>query len=398
MVYFISNYADKYSSSGVQPATINDLLGWMVGKHVLQCDTETTGDFNFSNKVIMLQIGNSETQFVIDTRCIDISPVLPYFRDESILWLFQNAKFDLKFLRFSFGETPVKVYDTFLAECLLTNGIKNRSLGLSHLVQKYTGAYMDKNVRSNFINKGSTEFTKEEVLYGAMDVQYLEEIREKQLEEITKLELNNVLDLENEVTHVLADIEYNGMKLDSNKWIEQADRTEELLEKSRNDLDDYILTKHPSSRFVNHRVQLTMFDEVSPVLVNINWDSPVQVKQLLTELGINTKTTSAKDIESLASKHEIIRNFIDYKKTSKLVSTYGKSFLKYINPVTGRVHTNFWQILDTARVSSGGSDTTPNMQNLPANNLYRNPFVAKPGFKIVSCDFSGRRKIMTFQY
>lgn len=389
MINFIANYADKMVGGEVRQSNKEELINWLSTKTIIAVDTETQGDFNFSNKVIMLQIGDADEQFVIDTRDTDVKFLAPYFSNAGILKLFHNAKFDLKFLRYCFGFDTQNVYDTFLVECLLTNGKRGRTLNLADVTNKYTGAYMDKSVRLNFLKKGTVEFTTQEIVYSGRDVEYLHAIRDAQLKEVEVLELNNVVDLENEAVHVFADIEYNGMKLDANRWVAQADKTEDLLKERKKELDYFILDNYPKCSFIKGNVQLTMFD-TDPVLLDINWDSPVQMKQLFLELGIPVKTTSAKDIVIFEDKYEIISKFIAYKKTAKLVSTYGKNFLTYINPVTERVHTNFWQILDTARVSSGGSDTAPNMQNLPASNDYRNPFVARPGWKIVSCDFSGQ--------
>lgn len=391
MIHFISNYnkLDQFVEKGIKPATMADLYNWLAEKKQVAVDTETTGDFDFKNRVIMLQIGDGSDQFVIDTRDTDVSGLGKYMEDPSILKLLHNAKFDIKFLRFSFGFEVVNVYDTFLVECLLTNGIKGRSLGLAAVCEKYLGVYMDKSVRLNFLKKGSLEYNVQEVLYSAVDVEHLIAVKNEQKVGVDQYSLQPVVDLENEVTVVLADIEYNGMKLDKDKWIAQAEKVEEELETRRKELTEYIVNNCKSVSFIKKDVQLTMFGE-DPELVDINWDSPIQAKRLFTELRIPVKSTDAKELALYKDKYPIIDKYITYKKTAKLVTTYGKNFLTYINEVTGRVHTNFWQILDTARVSSGGSDICPNMQNLPASNDYRNPFVARKGFKIVSCDFSGQ--------
>jgi hypothetical protein len=55
------------------------------------------------------------------------------------------------------------------------------------------------------------------------------------------------------------------------------------------------------------------------------------------------------------------------------IQVYGEGFLDYINSNTNRVHTSFWQVLNTGRVSSGSKDdNSPNLQNIPAKNIFRN--------------------------
>lgn len=66
----------------------------------------------------------------------------------------------------------------------------------------------------------------------------------------------------------------------------------------------------------------------------------------------------------------------EFREVAKIVSTYGKSFIDVVNPTTGRVHTSFWQIVSTGRVSSGNKEeNAPNLQNIPAANKFRNCFV-----------------------
>src|SRR5207237_641451 len=86
--------------------------------------------------------------------------------------------------------------------------------------------------------------------------------------------------------------------------------------------------------------------------VDIKWSSPIQVRKVIKALGINLESTSEKEIAKYQNDFPIIKKFIDYKKDCKLTTTYGRDFLKWINPKTGRIHTEFWQIKDTARVGS----------------------------------------------
>ena len=56
-----------------------------------------------------------------------------------------------------------------------------------------------------------------------------------------------------------------------------------------------------------------------------------------------------------------------------------------------KIHTDFWQVKSTGRVSSGSKDmNAPNMQNLPQDNKFRNCFVASPGYSWISIDYSAQ--------
>jgi hypothetical protein len=51
-------------------------------------------------------------------------------------------------------------------------------------------------------------------------------------------------------------------------------------------------------------------------------------------------------------KDPLVTTYLDYKLHAKKVGTYGEAFLKHVNPSTGRIHTSFFQILDTGRTAS----------------------------------------------
>jgi DNA polymerase-1 len=109
----------------------------------------------------------------------------------------------------------------------------------------------------------------------------------------------------------------------------------------------------------------------------------VEAKVLKTSLN-----TTNKDIK-LAYK-DLISLYLEMKEYEQRVTTFGKEFLKYVNPVTGRLHSNINQIVSTGRSSS----RSPNLQNIPSDSRYRECFIAPPGHKIVNADFSGQENIV----
>ena len=71
------------------------------------------------------------------------------------------------------------------------------------------------------------------------------------------------------------------------------------------------------------------------------------------------------------SKNDFVKTYIRYKEQAKLATSYGDKFLENVDS-DGRIRTSFKQILNTGRVASG----KPNMQQIPADNDYRNCFVS----------------------
>ncbi|GEB75697.1 DNA polymerase I [Sporolactobacillus inulinus] len=182
-----------------------------------------------------------------------------------------------------------------------------------------------------------------------------------------------LFELELPLAHVLAKMEYTGIKTSSETLKamgEELDRTLEIIE----------------------------HDIYSMAGVTFNINSPKQLGEILFEkLQLppikKTKTgysTAADVLEKLRGRHEIIDKILDYRQLGKLKSTYVEGLLKVINPETGRVHTVYNQALtQTGRLSS----TDPNLQNIPIRleegRKIRKAFLpSEEGWQIFSADYS----------
>jgi DNA polymerase I len=130
---------------------------------------------------------------------------------------------------------------------------------------------------------------------------------------------------------------------------------------------------------------------------SFNVNSPRQLEVLLfDELGLaplkRTKTsrsTDAETLEALAEAHPLPRVILEHRQIAKLKGTYLDALPALVNPKTGRIHTSWDQaVAATGRISS----TDPNLQNIPIRTELgreiRSAFVAPPGARIVSADYS----------
>ncbi|QNB05706.1 DNA polymerase I [Herbaspirillum frisingense] len=129
-----------------------------------------------------------------------------------------------------------------------------------------------------------------------------------------------------------------------------------------------------------------------------NLNSPKQLGEILfgkLELPVVKKTASGAPstdeevLQKLAEDYPLPKVLLDYRGLSKLKSTYTDKLPKMINPVTGRVHTNYAQaVAVTGRLASN----EPNLQNIPIRTAegrrIREAFVAPEGSVIVSADYS----------
>ncbi|NNE82924.1 MAG: DNA polymerase I, partial [Alphaproteobacteria bacterium] len=130
-----------------------------------------------------------------------------------------------------------------------------------------------------------------------------------------------------------------------------------------------------------------------------NIGSPKQLGEILFgKLGIEggkkgkagAYSTGADILEDLAAQgHELPQTVLDWRQLAKLKSTYTDALIGEINPDTGRIHTSYGMaIAQTGRLSSN----EPNLQNIPVRTeegrKIRAAFVAEPGHKLVSLDYS----------
>jgi DNA polymerase I len=102
-----------------------------------------------------------------------------------------------------------------------------------------------------------------------------------------------------------------------------------------------------------------------------------------------TISTAVDVLEELAENHPIARMVLDYRRLTKLKSTYVDALPALINPATGRLHTTFGQ---TGTATGRLSSANPNLQNIPIRTELgrgiRAAFIAEPGHVLLTADYS----------
>ena len=382
-IHFVSK--TKNIDPTINNATIEECVEYCKDKLVLGVDTETEG-FDFTcKKMIMFQIGDLDRQFVIDTRFVSIEPLKEILESDTIIKIFHNAKFDYKFIKMWAGINTRTIYDTYLTERVLHCGKNDYGFGLKDLVQRYLGVTMDKETRNQFVGLKGEPYSVQQIVYGAKDVEYLIQLRENQLPEISRQDLEIVTKLENQAVIAFSEIEYEGLMIDKDKWGELAIQNVKDARDAELKLDDYVINDHRLQHY-KLPIQADMFTPIEELRkTHINWNSPSQILELFKNLEPSLEDVNAKKLYKYRRKHDLINAYVQYKEKSKLANAYGTSFFKFVS-CDGKVHTNFQQILDTGRVSS----SKPNMQQIPSDNKYRNCFIAPEGWVFVSSDYSSQ--------
>jgi len=342
---------------------------------IIEVDSEANGLDPYFARMMLLQIGVPGVSYVFDLRRdigkseIDINFFKSLFIDKRILKLFQNVVYDMKLIRRHGGYYVENIYDTMLVEQLFNLGVSQRGADLISLVFKYLGITMDKEPRDTFTNY-EQDFQPYQLEYAANDVVVLKLVREMQLERIKKESFENVCRLEFEFTKPMCEMELNGICFDVDKHrLILHEIEKEKIEKGQ------ILQS-----FLDNSDDQSMLFGVP----NINVDSNAQLLKAFNKLGLPLESTDVKEI-SRYKGFPAIDALLDYRKAQKFISTYGESLIEKIHPITGRLHTEFRQMVSTGRMSS----SNPNLQNIPKKQIYRSCFVAKPGYVLITSDMSG---------
>ena len=336
-------------------------------------DTETTALDPYEAKWSLLQIGVPDKAFVFDVRYDTEHSTLhpevmdPIFKSDK-LKILQNASYDNKIIKRSRDYYLENIYDTMLTEQLSTLGLGFTKADLASLVNRYLGVSMPKEPRGTFKDYYQ-EFKPYQLEYAANDVLVLHTIRDLQWSKVKKDGLEQVAELEFNFVEPLCEMELNGIKVDTDKW--------------RVIMGDVAIERRGIARSIQEILSEVENQNTLFGVSLINIDSNAQLKTALNKYGVNIESTDAQTLGNLAGL-PIIDAILDYRKASKLISTYAETFLEKISKYTGRLHTDFRQMVSTGRLSS----SNPNLQNIPREQKFRSCFVAKEGYSLITCDMS----------
>jgi len=406
MIYLVTADKELFTTDIYKIISVEESLALLNPLKIVGLDTETEGLDPWTKKLKLLQLGNRNFQVIIDCFTVDVLKYKDYLESDRT-FLGWNLKFDLKFL-FRNGIYPKSLYDGYLAEKLLWLGYPAgmHSLSLKAAGNNYLNIELDKSVRSKITY---SDLTTDVIQYSADDVKYLEDIIHKQWKKLYEKNLTNAIKVENQFVIPLAYCEYCGIKLDINKWRAKMKVDQDIFNKTVGNLNNWVIEHFPKdSTLVGRNLQGDLWDgfDAEPKC-KINWSSPKQVIPLFEKLGLNLmtkdratgdmkKSVDTKVIKPQQEVSSIVPIYMEYKAAAKVVGTYGQNFIDQINPISGRIHTNFTQLgADTTRITSGGKDKSNNTEyvnllNLPANATTRDCFVAEPGNKWISLDYKGQ--------
>jgi DNA polymerase-1 len=379
-------------------------------------DIEATDLDPFTGRIILMQVGTKDWVNVYDVRKLPEDKVvylLDLLKVREVIS--HNAKFEWLYVYEKYGIELNRLYDTMLSEVLILAGVGRPFYSLNDLTEKYVTVTLDKDTRSVFTDYDLI-ITPEIVDYAANDVLYLPYIKEQQLEKLAEIKSLRVHDLEMRLLPVIAKMEHNGVLLNREEWTRLAlaalDKAAELNEDIRDAIEDTVrseiekyagdwedardmlkhfkvtLTKEKKKVKYSRDFLSTVTDVDGMVQVfneNFNSGSPIQMKRMFHLKGTPVSSTNSKVMKREFPKDPFVDLIVSYREWLKRGSSFGFNFFDFINPKTGRIHSQFNQLgTATGRFAS----EKVNLQNVLAESEYRNCFLASEGYEMLTADYS----------
>jgi DNA polymerase-1 len=305
-----------------------------------------------------------------------MKPLVELLLDPAIPKVGQNMKYDFLVFRRAGIDLQGLEFDTMIGSYLLDPGRRQHSLDtlatdfLGHAMISY----------EEVTGKGKSQISFSQVPldrateYACEDADITLRIWERFREELESQKLMKLMrELEMPLIPVLAEMEWDGIRIDRPLFEEMSVRLEKDLRQIRAEI-----YREAGMEFnVNSNPQLreVLFDRLKLPILRKTKTGP---------------STDASVLEELAERgHTLPKHLLEYRLVEKLRSTYVDALPRTINPETGRIHTAYNQtVAATGRLAS----SDPNLQNIPIRSALgreiRKGFIPREGELFLAADYS----------
>ena len=360
------------------------LFDFFITKQILCLDTETTSINPIDAELVGLSFSVEEGKaFYVAVpaerekaeRIVNIFK--PLYESTEILKIGQNIKYDMEVLMNYGVRLAAPMFDTMLAHYVLQPEQKHNMDILAETLLNYQTIHIDELIGP----KGKSQKNMRDISpadicdYAAEDADItlrLYNVLKPRLKEADVEDL--FYNIEMPLVPVLAEMEMNGVLLDTNALAETSKVLTERMKQIEKEI--YDLAGHEFNIASPKQVGEVLFGEMKIV------DKPKKTKT-------GQFVTSEEVLLQLRSKAPIVDHILEHRGLKKLLGTYVDALPKLINPHTGHIHTSFNQaVTATGRLSS----SDPNLQNIPVRGEegkeIRKCFIPEPGCLFFSADYS----------
>lgn len=363
---------------------VADLALKLANQTVCAFDTETTGLDPTASEMVGMSFAfeEGEAYYVpvsakYDEAKARVEQFRKFFENENITKVGQNIKYDIIILKHYDIDVKGKLFDTMIAHYLINPELRHNMDYMAETYLNYRTIHIDELIGARGKNQlNMRQLSPEQISdYACEDADVtlkLKAILEKAIE---KQDLGKLLyDIELPLVYVLADMEYTGVKLDTQALGESSKTM--TIELQGIETEIYKLAETEFNINSAKQVGEVLFDKLKIV------DKPKKTKT-------GQYVTSEEVLESLKSSHPIVGKILDYRGLKKLLSTYIDALPQLINARDGKIHTSFNQtVTATGRLSS----SNPNLQNIPIRDEQgkeiRKAFIPEDGCTFFSADYS----------
>ena len=360
------------------------LFDFFITKQILCLDTETTSINPIDAELVGLSFSVEEGKaFYVAIpaerkkaeRIVNIFK--PLYESTKILKIGQNIKYDMEVLMNYGVRLAAPMFDTMLAHYVLQPEQKHNMDILAETLLNYQTIHIDELIGpKGKSQKNMRDLSPADICdYAAEDADItlrLYNVLKPRLKEADVEDL--FYNIEMPLVPVLAEMEMNGVLLDTNALAETSKVLTERMKQIEKEI--YDLAGHEFNIASPKQVGEVLFGEMKIV------DKPKKTKT-------GQFVTSEEVLLQLRSKAPIVDHILEHRGLKKLLGTYVDALPKLINPHTGHIHTSFNQaVTATGRLSS----SDPNLQNIPVRGEegkeIRKCFIPEPGCLFFSADYS----------
>ena len=360
------------------------ICDYFLTKQILSLDTETTSTHAIDAELVGLSFATEENKAFYVAIPTEREQALkfveifkPVYENENILKIGQNIKYDMEVLANYGVELKGKLFDTMIAHYLIQPELHHNMDYLAETLLNYQTVHIEELIGPKGKNQKSMREVDPKLVceYAAEDADVTLKLYNVLQPQLKENNLESLFwDIEMPLVPVLADMEMNGVLLDTKALKETSD----IFNKRMNEYEQKIYEQ------AGEKFNISSPKQVGEILFG---------KMKIMEKPKKTKTgqyvTSEEVLQTLKSKAPIVEDILNYRGMKKLLSTYVDSLPTLINPRTGHIHTSFNQALTaTGRLSS----SDPNLQNIPVRTddgkEIRKCFIPEPGCKFFSADYS----------